>query len=178
MTDAVTGSGTQAEARRRTYAARMADYLLEQGLIAGSLRPLADAAGLSDRMLIYYFGTKDAAIAAALAQGAERLKADLEATQLGPPTSADTLARRLTAFILAEERRSVMTLWTEIAARAARGHAPYNEIAPRIAEGFLGWVMPQLDVPEAERRDEAIRVLAQLDGLTMLAAVGVELNAR
>ena len=177
MTGERSNPAPQADVRRTALAERMADYLLDHGLTAGSLRPLAEAAGLSDRMLIYYFGTKEAAIEAALASGAERLRIDLEATQLGPPANADQVSRRLTGFILAEERRPVMTLWTEIAARAARGHAPYDRIAPMIAQGFLEWVMPQLDVPEPQRRDEAIRVLAQLDGLALLKGAGIELGA-
>src|SRR5690349_315476 len=39
-------------------------YVLEQGLVGLSLRPLAAALGTSDRMLIYHFGSKDALVTA------------------------------------------------------------------------------------------------------------------
>jgi AcrR family transcriptional regulator len=42
---------------------RLADYVLAHGLTASSLRPLARAAGTSDRMLLYYFADKDAVMA-------------------------------------------------------------------------------------------------------------------
>lgn len=35
------------------------DYVLEHGLVGLSLRPMAEALGTSDRMLLYHFGTKD-----------------------------------------------------------------------------------------------------------------------
>jgi AcrR family transcriptional regulator len=35
------------------------DYVLEHGLVGLSLRPLAEALGTSDRMLLYHFGSKD-----------------------------------------------------------------------------------------------------------------------
>ena len=39
-------------------------HVLAHGLGGASLRPLAKAAGTSDRMLIYHFGTKEALIRA------------------------------------------------------------------------------------------------------------------
>ena len=45
--------------RREAAIERMADYVLSEGLGAATLRPLAAAAGTSDRMLLYYFADKD-----------------------------------------------------------------------------------------------------------------------
>ena len=45
--------------RREAAIERMADHVLSEGLAAGTLRPLAAAAGTSDRMLLYYFADKD-----------------------------------------------------------------------------------------------------------------------
>lgn len=48
--------------RREQLAEAATDYVLENGLIDLSLRPLAAALGTSDRMLIYHFGTKESLV--------------------------------------------------------------------------------------------------------------------
>ncbi|MFM7403345.1 MAG: TetR/AcrR family transcriptional regulator, partial [Erythrobacter sp.] len=44
---------------RETLLPLLAAHVLQQGLDGASLRPLAKAAGTSDRMLIYHFGNKE-----------------------------------------------------------------------------------------------------------------------
>ena len=44
---------------RETLLPLLAAYVLENGLADVSLRPLAKAAGTSDRMLLYHFGSKE-----------------------------------------------------------------------------------------------------------------------
>ncbi|MFE2530884.1 TetR/AcrR family transcriptional regulator [Streptomyces sp. NPDC059371] len=55
------------QGKRRELADRVRAYLVRNGLAELSLRPLARALGTSDRMLLYYFGTKEAMVAEALA---------------------------------------------------------------------------------------------------------------
>ncbi|MEV6052868.1 TetR/AcrR family transcriptional regulator [Streptomyces sp. NPDC052107] len=58
-------------AKRRDLLDRVRAYVLRNGLTDLSLRPLARALGTSDRMLLYYFGSKERMVAEALA-GYER----------------------------------------------------------------------------------------------------------
>ena len=44
------------------------EHVLREGVATLSLRPLAAALGTSDRMLLYYFGTRDKLLVAALAE--------------------------------------------------------------------------------------------------------------
>lgn len=46
------------DTRRQAALERMADHVLAAGLRGASLRPLAQVAGTSDRMLLYYFTNK------------------------------------------------------------------------------------------------------------------------
>ncbi|MFD5639525.1 TetR/AcrR family transcriptional regulator [Streptomyces sp. NPDC127077] len=55
------------QGKRRELADRVRAYLVRNGLAELSLRPLARALGTSDRMLLYYFGTKEGMVAEALA---------------------------------------------------------------------------------------------------------------
>ena len=47
------------DTKRADIIERLTAYVLAQGLSASSLRPLAKAAGTSDRMLLYHFADKD-----------------------------------------------------------------------------------------------------------------------
>ncbi|MEV5956760.1 TetR/AcrR family transcriptional regulator [Streptomyces sp. NPDC051987] len=53
-------------AKRRDLLDRVRAYLMRNGVADLSLRPLAKALGTSDRMLLYYFGTKERMVAEAL----------------------------------------------------------------------------------------------------------------
>ena len=54
------------DTRRAEIILRLTDYVLAEGLSATSLRPLAKAAGMRDRMLLYYFADKLVIITAVL----------------------------------------------------------------------------------------------------------------
>ncbi|MGW1500499.1 TetR/AcrR family transcriptional regulator [Streptomyces mirabilis] len=54
-------------AKRRDLLDQVREYMIRNGLSDLSLRPLARALGTSDRMLLYYFGTKERMVAEALA---------------------------------------------------------------------------------------------------------------
>ncbi|MET8133009.1 TetR/AcrR family transcriptional regulator [Streptomyces sp. NPDC005251] len=60
-------SGPPDQAKRLDLINRVRAYLIRNGLADLSLRPLARALGTSDRMLLYYFGTKEGMVAEALA---------------------------------------------------------------------------------------------------------------
>ncbi|WP_329528637.1 TetR/AcrR family transcriptional regulator [Streptomyces sp. NBC_01462] len=54
-------------AKRRDLLERVRAYMIRNGVAGLSLRPLARALGTSDRMLLYYFGSKERMVAEALA---------------------------------------------------------------------------------------------------------------
>ncbi|MFJ7949033.1 TetR/AcrR family transcriptional regulator [Streptomyces sp. NPDC096354] len=59
-------------AKRADLLSRVRSYVLRNGLAGLSLRPLALELGTSDRMLLYYFGTKEHMVAEALAMDDRR----------------------------------------------------------------------------------------------------------
>ena len=63
------------DTRRAEIIQRLTDYVLTEGLSAASLRPLAKAAGISDRMLLYYFADKAVMMTATLGVIAMRIMA-------------------------------------------------------------------------------------------------------
>ncbi len=171
-------TNSKADRRRSALADLLADHLLEHGLNAASLRPLAKAAGLSDRMLIYYFESRDAAIEAGLGRVAERMTQMLNATISEQRLSPDTLRAQIHAIVLDPGLKPFMALWLELVARAARDEAPYAEISAVIAAGFLEWTRAQLDAGETEREALALQILAETEGLVLLSAAGLSVTPR
>lgn len=167
-------SGVKADARRAELVSRLADSLLAEGLAAASLRSLARAAGTSDRMLLYYFPTKEALMTAALVHLADRLEAALSQAAAPIRAPAETLFVRVGHQVLDEALWPYMRLWLEITARAAAGEAPYGDAARTIASGFLNWITQQLDAPADRHAGEAARLFAQIEGLMVLKAAGLD----
>ena len=160
--------------RREAAIERMADHLLREGLPGASLRPLAAAAGTSDRMLLYYFTDKDELLAATLTRVAERMTASLDqALPSGARWTFDALLAEVWAALGSASIRPFMHLWLDLAAGSARGLEPHRAIAGGIADGFLSWLACRLHVePEDGRASSAALLLATIEGLLVLDAVG------
>lgn len=155
--------------RREALIDALADALLAVGLDGATLRPLAAAAGTSDRMLLYYFADKDALLTAVLVRIAERLTLALDAAQpASQPIAAGDLLAAVWRTLESPALAPFMPLWLELAARAARGAEPYRTIAGSIADGFHAWLTVRLGGDAAA----AARLLATVDGMLLLAAVG------
>lgn len=87
-------SRTADEARRAELLDLAVDYVCRHGLADLSLRPLAKAVGSSPRVLLYYFGSKEALVVEIVRRGRARQRAMM--IELKPRTlSARALARAL-----------------------------------------------------------------------------------
>jgi AcrR family transcriptional regulator len=160
------------EERRAAALARMGEHLLREGLAGASLRALAHAAGTSDRMLLYYFADKDEILTATLEHVAAELAGLLDSAVAAPRPYPALLAECAAAFHR-PDFQPFMWLWLEIAAAAARGQEPHRAIAGRIADGFLAWGEARLEEADpAQRAAQAALLLATVDGLALLQAVG------
>ena len=165
---------TKAETKREEIADRLADYLLAEGLIGASLRPLAAAVGTSDRMLLYYFRDKEALISAALQRVSERLDGLLLAKTWAPTTSPDDLRSELLTLTSSDEFRPFMCIWLEIAALAARGDPLFQTIGGQIAASLQQWIASCLAYPAPARRQAiAGRLLRVIEGDFVMRSLGV-----
>jgi AcrR family transcriptional regulator len=152
---------------------RLADYVLAHGLTASSLRPLARAAGTSDRMLLYYFADKDAVMAATLERIAARMTALLVAAAPPQPLPYAQLRTALAAQLRDPALWPYMRLWLDMAARAAHGDALYARIGESIGRGFLAWAGDQLACAAADRAGLAARLLTEIEGMVLLTSLGL-----
>ncbi|HEX4849026.1 MAG TPA: TetR/AcrR family transcriptional regulator [Novosphingobium sp.] len=149
---------------------RLAAHLLETGLARTSLRQLAAAAGVSDRMLLYYFADKAEVLTAVMARVAGELTVRLAAAiPEGEPLGPGELVRRAASFTTGTEMRRFMRLWVEVVAAAAKGEQPFVAIASQIMAGFRAWVDSRLALPPgADREAMAAAIIAVVDGLALV----------
>lgn len=152
----------------------MADYVLKEGLAAATLRPLATAAGTSDRMLLYYFADKDELLAAVLDRISDRLLGELEAAiPIGPPRSFAILLDEVWAVLGSPRHRPYMNIWLDLAAGAARDLQPHRNVASAIADGYLVWVNDRLaHIVDSGPSQSAPLFLAAIEGMFLLNAIG------
>lgn len=165
---------TKSDDRRAAIIEKIADYILAEGLSASSLRPLAEAAGTSDRMLLYYFKDKTDLIAASLGQIAARLANHLQTELSGKRLPYEQLRKKVVRLVLAPGVRPYMRVWLEIAASSGRGDPFFRAVGEQIARGFLAFTEQQLDAPPAKRRMEALRLLVAVEGTLFLKSVGLD----
>jgi AcrR family transcriptional regulator len=157
--------------RREELLNILADHLLEHGLGAASLRTLAAAAGTSDRMLLYYFATKEELMAAALTRIAARL-GELLDQALPRPKPAAELLQDLAVWVEGPAVKPYLSLWLELAARSARREEPYAQTAGLILDGLSLWVSSRLRVArEADRKAESALVLCLIEGMVLCGGV-------
>nr|WP_310522952.1 TetR/AcrR family transcriptional regulator [Polymorphobacter sp.] len=164
---------SKSDQRRSAIIDALADHVLAHGLPAASLRPLAKAAAISDRMLLYYFKDKAEVMAAVLERVALRLTLLMEAMGARTPQPVATLHAELLRVLLTDELWPFMCVWLEIAALSARGDPLYRAIGEAIGRGFLAWGAAQLDSPAETRDADALRLLTMIEGAVVLKSLGI-----
>lgn len=166
--------------QRELVAGRLAAHLLDTGLTQTSLRQLAKAAGVSDRMLLYYFADKTEVLAAATTQIAAQSVVGLaEALPEGaklPPHQLIMLATQLTS---GPDMRRFMRLWVEMIGAAAKGEEPFVAISAQVLGGFRQWLAARLEVPEGtDHAAVAGAIIALIDGLALVEICSTEADMR
>lgn len=156
--------------QRQRVIEALAAHLLRTGLSRASLRQLAAAAAVSDRMLLYYFTDKTEVLALALERVAGEMAARLaEVLPPEPRLSRAALTARAARLVVDDAFSPYMRLWIEAVAAAARGEAPFTDIAGQITAGFLAWLEVRLDpATTPDPAGSAAVILALLDGLALL----------
>jgi AcrR family transcriptional regulator len=171
---------TKPDTRRADIIQRLTAYVLAQGLSASSLRPLAKAAGTSDRMLLYYFKDKAEIITAVLEQISAQLVEMISTHTAAEPLPVDVLRRKLAGIVFEDALWPYMRIWLDVAARAAMGDPFYRAVGEQIGRGFLEWGKAQLQSDSAAQRDiDAARLLVSIEGMLFLKSIGLDdINAK
>jgi AcrR family transcriptional regulator len=169
----MSGSARKTALSREVLLPKLAAHVLAHGLAGLSLRPLAKAAGTSDRMLLYHFGSKDALVAELLDYLARQFAASLEsAFPAGRAASRRDCFERVMAATGQPAFAPFFGLWWDIVGGCARGEQAYLASAGAIIEQLLHWIEAHLPTGDPDPEMGAKAVLTMVEGAQMLAAVG------
>jgi len=147
----------------------LAAHVLDHGLNAASLRPLAAAAGTSDRMLIYHFGSKDGLIAALLRHIADRMQVGLStALPSGPFASEGALLRAVIALMRSSPFQPYVRVWFDIISAAAQWQAAHRAAGHEILGLYCDWIAAR----HPGGPDAVPRLLALVEGVLLMDAPG------
>lgn len=164
---------SDSNAKKKAFLDAMAGFVLKNGLNSASLRPLAKAAGTSDRMLIYHFGSKDGLIAALLAHLASQFTAALDgALPPGRAAGRQELYDAVMAFQRKAEVAAFGHVWLDILAEAGRGTPVFRETGAAIIEGFLAWISARLPEDDPDPAEGAAMILTLIEGSLVMDSVG------
>ncbi|WP_428376397.1 TetR family transcriptional regulator [Lichenicoccus sp.] len=154
-------------ARRVELVEAIALIVLEDGLDALALRGLAARLSTSGRMLLYHFGTKDALVRAVLMRISEQMAVLQGAAASGARQTAGEFLGDMMQAGIDPATAPFMRVWTDVIVRAARGEAPYCEIADKTVNAWLEWIVSRLH-PAPDNDAKAAAVLSIMEGITIL----------
>lgn len=160
-------------AKRHDLLDRVREYMIRNGLADLSLRPLARALGTSDRMLLYYFGTKERMVAEALALDERRplLRARGLLVATGPARDPAWLRRFMEETwqqLNTPGLRAALPLYLEITTASVLHPGRYGPaMRDMLTEwtGLLVSVFRGLGMPEARAGTEAALLIGASFGL-------------
>lgn len=147
----------------------------DEGLHRLSFGRVAARARTSDRVVVYYFPTKDDLVTAVLGRVGEQLLGML-APVLGDVVVADhhELARTVWSAVGSAGSEPLVSVYVEALGLAAAGTAPYTTAAPAVVDAWTAWFADHLVGDDAARRSGALAALALVDGLLLLRLVAGE----
>ncbi|GAA0939705.1 TetR/AcrR family transcriptional regulator [Pseudonocardia zijingensis] len=159
-----------AEPERDRLLRLIADYVLEHGIAGMTLRGLGGAIGTNNRMLLYYFGSKEQLIAQALGEAAQRFPA-FTAGMAALDEPGVPLVDRLQAAwrgIAAPENLPFLRLFFEIFGQAAHNPGRFDGFLARVGHDWTNQVAKALEaegVPAAEAAALGREIVAVWRGL-------------
>jgi len=112
-------------------------YVVDHGISAMSLRPLAAEIGTSPRVLLFLFGSKDALVGALLAR-ARRDELTLVDRSGATRGDATVLGRELWDWMRRPDNRGVLRLWVDAYARSlVEPEGPWHDFAAATVRDWL-----------------------------------------
>ena len=164
---------TSTRLSREALLPKLAAHVLANGLADASLRPLARAAGTSDRMLIYHFGSKERLVEEMLDYLAGQFSAALDQTfPADRSASRQECIDQVITITGAATFQPFMRVWWDIVAGCAAGNTAYLCAAKAIMDRLLQWVVDHLPADDPDPQGAARMALTYIEGAQMLRAVG------
>jgi AcrR family transcriptional regulator len=168
------------DARRRQILKAAVQVIASKGLCDTGIKDVADQAGTSPALVIYYFGTKDALLAEALAFAEDRFYAQTADAVAGMASARDRLVELVRCSCSvgeAEDDFDEWVLWLDLWARAA--HKPDvakdRQTMDRRWRTTIGEIVRQGqaagEFAPVDPAAFALRLAALIDGLAILVVL-------
>ncbi len=140
----------------------------EDGLSQLTFGRVARRLGISDRVVVYYFPSKDDLLGAVLFAVGVRLQETLSPAFADRAEDHVAMVRAAWPILARADADPVFALFFEAAGLAAAGRAPYRTLVPELIEAWIVWAAAFLRGTPARRRAEAEAAIATIDGLLLL----------
>jgi AcrR family transcriptional regulator len=141
---------------------------LDDGLSQLTYGRVAKRLGINDRVVVYYFPTKEDLITEVLVSIGLQLQETLTPALATPAVDHVDLARRTWPLVATEQADPIFALFFEANGLAAAGRAPFDQVVPQLVELWIAWAGDHLDLPAKQRRAEAAASIVLIDGLLLL----------
>ncbi|MFM8848243.1 MAG: TetR family transcriptional regulator [Actinomycetota bacterium] len=146
-----------------------ASIALRDGMAKLTYRRVAEALGISDRMVVYYLPSKEDLVLAAVGALSVRMQTILEQAFGDKHRSPDELLKMAWPVLTKKSADRIFALFLEVVGLSAAKVEPYELISKSILDGWIRWLSDRIDAPtERDRRRGALAVIARIDGLLLL----------
>lgn len=119
--------------KRAQLLSDLVEVCAAEGVGRRSLRDIAERLGTSSRMLVHYFGSREAMLLAVV-EAAEQRQADILDQVHGSPTDE---VERLWSGLSDPGMWPLERLYLECYARGANGEAPFDALIPGVVDSWL-----------------------------------------
>jgi AcrR family transcriptional regulator len=140
----------------------------DDGLSRLTFGRVAKRLGISDRVVVYYFPTKEDLISEVVVAMGLQLQERVAGSLGSPAADHRDLVRRAWSTLAHPDSDPVFALFFEANGLAAAGQEPYRSLVPALVEGWVSWAAGFIDGPPFRRRAEAEAAIALTDGLLLL----------
>lgn len=141
---------------------------IDEGLNRLTFGRLASRLGVSDRIVVYYFPTKQDLVVEVLGRLGSQMQAVLAAAFTATATDRETLAGAAYPLLASGSADPIFRLYFELCGLAAAGLEPFDQLASRLMSDWIGWLAEFFEGDANERRAEAEATVALIDGLLLL----------
>lgn len=140
----------------------------DEGLSRLTFGRVAARLGINDRIVVYYFPTKEDLVGEVLSAMGAELQATLAPAFSSPAADHVELLRAAWPVLATAAADPVFALFFEAGGLAATGREPYRSLVPQLVEAWIEWAAVFIRGTRAHRRAEAEAAIAVLDGLLLL----------
>lgn len=147
----------------------VAEVVLREGLAKLTFQRVAEELGTSDRMVVYYFPTKEDLVMAAVTSLSARMQLLLGQAFGNEPQAPDVLLRMAWPVFKKKNADRIFQVFLELVGYSAAKIEPYRSIVRAILEEWVKWLSERVDAKSSqERRRQALGIVARVDGLLLL----------